>query len=307
MAGLLRRIRRDHADCEVFYHIWTDTDFSQLGSEPVLGELQLTVEARLKRLSDDEMSVKYFSKIEDDERVGEFLNKYTAPSGLDRNEVLFERYWARGQRDKYELMRQLRLYELADELTAGASAKLWGRDEGKSADQRLSENTARLEILHAFCRETPSELQPVSCGGEIDMWAETRITLGLRQAEALAELGRTDEAYVFLEDAVALLERVMKISAKIELESAPFLCGLIWTAEESWHNPDNDPAGDEHRIIFMANQIDNVTRCICVYPSNILFYITVGKGFDNIKSEQRFKDLLDRVRRLVVTRPNLAA
>ena len=82
MAGLLRRIRRDYADCEAFYHIWTDTDFSRLGREPVLSELRLTVEARLKKFPNDGMSVKYFSTIEDDEHIEKFLNKYTAPAEL---------------------------------------------------------------------------------------------------------------------------------------------------------------------------------------------------------------------------------
>ena len=115
---------------------------------------------------------------------------------------------------------------------------------------------------------------------------------------------RREEAYIFLEDTINLLEIVMKISAKITLEPDAFLPGLVWTAEESWHNPDNDPAGNEHRMIFMANQIDNVTRCVCVYPSIIFFYMASGyKGFENIRDEQRFKDLLDRARKLVVTRP----
>ena len=306
MTELLRIIRRNYADCEAFYHIWTDVDLSQLSFEPILNELRHTVEARLKKCPGDELSIKYFSKIEDDGRVGEFIESYTAPAGLGRDELLFERYWVRGEHDKYELTRQLRLFETVNELTAGASVKLWGRDESKSCEQRFRENTARLQILHTFCREAPTEVQPVSCGKEIDMWAGTRISLGLRQAECLVELGRRNEAYIFLEDAVSLLERVMKITDKITLEPEEFLHGLIWTAEESWHSPDNDPTGEEHRMIFIANESDNVTRCVCVYPSNILFYMTsYYKGFDNIKNGQKFKELVDRVRGLIVTRPIL--
>lgn len=113
-----------------------------------------------------------------------------------------------------------------------------------------------------------------------------------------------------MEDTVSLLERVMKITDRIELPTSRFTPDIKWTAEESWFNPNNRP-GKLERNIFI-NSSNNY--CYCVYPSSVLHQLVVTEGrslgypdaenswFDGIRSDPRYQAYIERVQRLVLTR-----
>jgi len=87
------------------------------------------------------------------------------------------------------------------------------RNPGRPADVWESRwiNERKIAILHTVCGGTPDAAHPVSGDGEVDIWAPDRIWMGIRHACYLASTGEAALAFVYLEDAVSLMERLFAL------------------------------------------------------------------------------------------------
>lgn len=175
-----------------------------------------------------------------------------------------------------------------------------------------------LTLLHQFCNITPGDRHPISGNGEPDLWIEPRLYLGIEKTCCLSRAGEYEKAFLVLEDVVSLLEKAMAITAPTDLGcSSPWLKDIRWTAEESWGEPDNYlPNTAEERMLFLlaeSNSSHCVYRCYCVYPSTYYRMLTVrespnrytahAKCLDPIRDSDTFRNLTERIRALIVTRP----
>ena len=303
LTSLVRQIRRDFAGCSnKLWELWVLTNRKVMCDPQLLPELRLLAEAELEKCPNEWSVIETFTTIEDDEHIEAFLNRYSTPRDYGRDVLLMRRHLQRGEHDKSDPLRQQKLFDIIDNATGDRLLYLDQR-KPKTLECCLDENTARLNILHAFEGETPTDDKPITCGKGVDYWAETRIWIGVRRACYLASLGKPNEAFAVLEDTVSLLEEVMKITAKIEFKPSKFTPDMIWTAEEMWFTNDNTPSDIEERNIFINTKIGT---CFIIYPSQTLYALTAPHGwewFDPIRNDPRYQGYVDRVKALVVTRP----
>jgi hypothetical protein len=136
-----------------------------------------------------------------------------------------------------------------------------------------------------------------------DMWVQDRLELGLKAAKSLITLGKFDEAMQKIEKTVILLENTMKITDEVTLStSCSFLEGMKWTAKEDWHSRNNSPDAPEERMIYISTKMNNMSACNCIYPSDSLETLK-DKAFDSLREREDFLALCERVKALIVTRP----
>lgn len=300
LTSLLRQLRRDFAGSEKLWILWTNANRAVLCDPKIVPELRLLVEAQLEKNPNEYIAIDTFAAIEDDENIEAFVNRYTTPQNIGRDELMMRRHLERGEYERSDPLRQRKLFDIIDDATGNRSLYIDRRNPW-SLEVCFDENTTRLNILHAFEGETPTAEKPITCGKGVDYWVETRIWLGIRRACYLASLGRPEEAFTVLEDTVSLLEEVMKITAKIEFRPSRFTTDIIWTAEEVWLTNDNTDV--EERQIFIHTMGGS---CFFVLPSQILYALTSTHGwewFDSIRNDPRYQGYIDRMKALVVTRP----
>ena len=301
--SLVRQIRRDFAGCsKQLWALWLKSDINVLRDPQILPELRMLAEAQLEKHPNDSSVIDQFCIVEDDEHIEAFLNRYSTPYDISRNVLLMRRHLQRGEHDKSDPLRQQKLFDIIDNAVGDRPLYL---DKRKpiTLEYCLDENTARLNILHAFEGETPTDEKPITCGKPVDYWVETRIGIGTRRACYLASLGKPDEAFAVLEDTVSLLEEAMKITERITFKPSRFTPDVIWTAEEMWFADGNAPSDVEERTVFINNDFG---YCFIVYPSHTLYALTAPHGwewFDPIRNDPRYQGYVDRVKALVVTRP----
>ena len=299
LAEIVVELRRDYSACEAVWKFWMNGFDQILKDKRLMPEVRLFAEARLEKRPYSTEVIEKMAIIEDEDRIDSFLKRYATPYDIGKETLLMRRYIQRNQPDKATPLQNQKLFEIIDE--AVNSRAMYLNLNSKTLEHVFAENTARLGILHAFAEETPTPDHPITCGKGVDYWAETRIEIGIRRSCYLASMGRRDEAFAVLEDVVSLLEDVMKITDRVELETSRFTPTIKWTAEESWHNPDSQP-GPLERNIFI-NSSGNC--CFCVYPSQYLYMLTAERGwewFDPIRNEPRYKACVERVKALVQTK-----
>ena len=299
LAEIVVELRRDYSACEAVWKFWMNGFDQILKDKRLMPEVRLFAEARLEKRPYSTEVIEKMAIIEDEDRIDSFLKRYATPYDIGKETLLMRRYIQRNEPDKATPLQNQKLFEIIDD--AVNSRAMYLNLNSRTLEHVFAENTARLGILHAFAEETPTPNHPITCGKGVDYWAETRIEIGIRRSCYLASMGRRDEAFAVLEDVVSLLEDVMKITDRVELETSRFTPTIKWTAEESWHNPDSQP-GPLERNIFI-NSSGNC--CFCVYPSQYLYMLTAERGwewFDPIRNEPRYKACVERVGALVQTK-----
>lgn len=305
---LIRDIRRNYVDCKVFWNFWLSVNKSVYRMPEILPEVRLTAEKILDGNADiwtKNDVIAHMAEIEDDAHIEKFLERYASERDLTKNVLLSGRYRNRGEWDKEEPLRQLFLFEHVDKLIG--SSRIW-RDNRQAPDLHKSLATINIELnlLHQLCAQVPDEKHPISANGEVDLWVEPRIWMGLHKACYLASSGDPENAFLVLEDTVSLLEKAMQITSPIELRcTSPWLNLIVWTAEESWCNLEGSHLlqNEDERSIWIHN---NEGCCFMLYPSWYRDNLVVRKGwewFDPIREDPRYKDYVDRLSALVVTRP----
>lgn len=296
LAEIIISLRRDYAGCDAVWKFWLNSYDRMLTDKRLLPEVRLFAEARLEKCPGSSDVIEKMAVIEDDDHIDAFLKRYATPSDIGKDALLMRRYMQRNEPDKAMPLQNQKLFEIIDGAVTGRAMYMNLKD--KSLEHCFAENTVRLGILHAFAEQTPTPEHPITCGKGVDYWAETKISIGIRRACYFSAMGKTEEAFTVLEDVISLLEEVMKITDKIELETSRFTPTIKWTAEESWYNPNAQPGPLERNIYIESSNY----WCHCVYPSEYLYMLTAAQGwewFDPIRNEPRYKDYVERVAKLV--------
>lgn len=302
---LIRAIRRDYLNGYTIFHLRYSVNINVFRRPEVLPEIRLTMEQALESrnfdMTENKMMIYLMALIEDDEHIEKFLDRYASEEDLSKITLLNERYRRRGEWDKDEPIRQLALFNSIDSIIG--SDMLWvnlGRPRDLNSHVLMSE--LQIEFLHKLCGQTPDKTHPVSADGKLDFWVRERIWIGIKLSCRLAAAGRTEEAFLALEDSVSLLEKAMAITEPIELRCAsPFLKDIVFTAEESWLFSDGNffSEGKQERDIYIHNDL----YIYSVVPSNILNAMKDEQGwawFNPIREDERFKSCLARVEKLIV-------
>ena len=316
---LIRDIRLNYLDSKHFWHFWLNVRNSVYRMPEILPEVRQTVETILDGNYDiwqKNQAISHWAENEDDEHIGDFIERYASPMDLGKDKLLSNRYKIRGETEKAEPLRQLFLFNHIDELIGNRS--LWVKPENfietaDILDTLLARSDLQLQLLHSLCCQTPDIMHPISGDGELDLFVEDRIFhLGLRRVGYLASSGDISGAFIVLEDVVSLLEKVMKITSPAELRcSSPWLDATVWTAEEDWSVPGGNflLSDEEERCIYIHNPEN---WCYMIYPSWVKDILTSRSGhaytqewhwLDPLRNDARYKDYIDRVSALIVTRP----
>jgi len=290
IVDLLRDIRRNYLNSDSAWRPWVEGNDRAFRDPKILPEARLLAEAYLERHPMQPHVIETMAEIEDEEHLEDFLSKYTTSFDCSARALLFNRYFRRGDAEKFEPERRYQLYQAFNTLLCPRYLLKWGEsNEHKQAVDKF------METMLSLIRCDAEDSRP-------DMWIDDRIELGIKSAVRSISVGNQDEALWQIEVVVKLLEDTMKITDEILLPtSCRFLDGMEWRAKEDWQSPYNDPDALEERMIFIHTHMNGVTTCYCVYPSNILRDLQ-GKDFDTLKVNPKFEELCERVKALIVTK-----
>lgn len=169
----------------------------------------------------------------DDEHLEEVLSQHsTAHADLSRDSLLRVRYRRRRETEKLaELERILWFHDVKESMHSGKF-----RNHGGTPDYeqgcRCAENL--LAVLHAMNETVPDEKYPLTGDGSVDLWADSRLTIGWDYMICLLKTGRRDKAHVVLEDFIGLIEHTVALPNGTELTCrSPLLSGFVQCKENS--------------------------------------------------------------------------
>ena len=290
IVDLIRDIRRNYLDSDSAWRPWCEGNGRAFRDPKILPEVRLLAEAYLERHPMYPHTIQTMVEIEDEERLADFLNKYTTSFDCSARALLFRRYQRLGNAEKFEPERRFQLYKAFETLLCPSYLLKWGESkENKEAADKF------MESMLSLIRCDAKDDRP-------DMWTEDRIELGLKSAVRSISAGEQDEALSKIESAVKLLEDTMMITDEVVLPtSCRFIEGMEWRAKEMWDNRDNDPDAPEERMIFVATKMNGLCHCCCIYPRNHYDFLK-GKDFEPIRNHPEFIKLCERVKALIVTK-----
>ena len=291
IVDLLRDIRRNYLDSGSAWRPWCEGNDSAFRDPKILPEARSLAEAFLERHPMYPHTIKTMAEIEDEEHLDDFLAKYTTSFDCSSRALLFNRYFRRGDKEKFEPERRYQLYQAFNTLLCPRYLLKWGEsNEYKQAADRF------MEAMLSLIRCDAEDDRP-------DMWTSDRIELGLKSAARSIYVGNQAEALSQIDIVVKLLEDTMKITDEILLPtSCRFLDGMEWRAKEDWMSRNNNPDSPEERFIYMATRTNGVETCYCLFPGN--YYDMLNeKSFDLIRNHPDFKNFCERVKALIVIRP----
>lgn len=290
IVDVIRDIRRNYMNSEKAWLPWCQGNDRAFRDPKILPEVRLMAEAYLEIHPMDPHVLQTMAIIEDEEHLQNFLDKYTTSFDCSERALMFRRYSYRGDVERFEPERRYQLYNVFNYLLC--PSYLLNRKADK--DQRDAANDFMenlLEVIRSDAKDNGT-----------DMWIQDRLELSLKSAMRLVSSGNHDAAMKKAEEAVYLLVETMKITDEVVLPtSCRFLDGMIWTAKEDWHAQDNSPDMPEERMIFISTQMNGMSTCYCIYPSDYLRMLE-GKSFDPLRERQDFSALCERVKALIVTR-----
>ena len=137
-----------------------------------------------------------------------------------------------------------------------------------------------------------------------DIWVADRLELGWKSVSLSIANGETEKAILQIENNVSLLEKTMMITDEVPLPtSCRFLDGMKWYAKEQYESRYNDPDSPKERMVSMDSEIQNTSFGYLIYPSDSLKYLE-GKMLGPLQDHPEFEKLCDRVKALIVTKPN---
>lgn len=288
---LLRDIRRNYLDSNSAWRPWAEGNDRAFRDPKILPEVRLLAEACLERNPMNPHVIETMAEVEDEEHLAVFLEKYTTPFDCSARALLFDRYFRRGDAERFEPERRYQLYQAFNTLLCPRYLLKWGEsNEYKAAADKF------METMLSLIRCDAVDDRP-------DMWISDRVELGLKSAVRFVAVEQIDKAINQLETVVNLLEKTMQITDEVLLPtSCRFLDGMEWRAKEDWMNRDNNPDSPEERMIYMDTQMNGMCSCYCIFPSNY-FDILNGKDFELLRNHPEFKKLCERVKALIVTKP----
>ena len=290
IVDLLRDIRRNYLDSKFAWRPWCQGNDRAFRDPKILPEVRLLAEAHLERHPMHPHTIQTMAYIEDEDHLEDFLNKYTTSFDCSERALLFDRYWLRGDAEKFEPERRYQLYHAFSTLLCPRYLLKWGES---IEDKQAADNF--METMLSLIRCDAEDDRP-------DIWIDDRIELGLKSAVRSISAGDQDEALSKIETVVKLLEDTMMITDEILLPtSCRFLDGMEWRAKEDWMNRGNNPDNPEERMIYMATQMNGMCSCYCLFPSNY-YDILNGNDFEPLRDNPEYTKLCERVKALIVTK-----
>lgn len=299
---IIRDIRRNYLNSDPIWKFWLNTKLRVFHNNDILPEVRITAEALLEKNTNQgarETTIQYMARIEDDDHIDNFIKKYASDHNISGASLLLDRYMYRCEYDKLRLAMQWGFYLQLDKLIGNSDP--W-RDRGKPLD--LDEcrymNELNIELLHRINKATPDEAHPITADGTMDFWAEPRLWMGFRQAAFLASGAEPEKAFVYLEDTVSLLEKVLSITEPTKIKcGSPWLDQIVWTAQEDWCKPNLLPEEPFERCIWLHHE----GTCYMFYPSWFYDILTSNqnwwKWFDPIRDDERFNQYIERIKILI--------
>ncbi len=297
--GILREIRRNLREYQRywFWAIYRDLWNSQLyKTESVFDEIRLLTDEIFSVCpkGDHYAVIEWMAYMENDENIDNFLDNYSSREDQSKSRLLFGRYKMREELDKIEPLRKFILwFELEHIVTA---ANDWQEYHCKDAAHFKWFCETQLNYLNAVNCLKPDKKHIVS-GGELDLWCEQRIMLGLRYSWALAQLGETANAIDAFENTVSILEKIMSIQDdEFKLGcGSPALKGFSLDCKFHWMEKD----GKEYRELCLETD----GWCNWIIPTDLLRVVESDVWFEPIVIEDdRFLMLLNRFKKCIIWR-----
>ncbi len=288
---LLRDIRRNYLNSDSAWRPWSEGNDRAFRDPKILPEVRLLAEAYLERSPMNPHTIETMAVIEDEEHLDAFLSKYTTSFDCSARALLFDRYWRRGDAERFEPERRYQLHLSFDNLLCTRFLYNWkvNKENGYAAVEFM-------EDMLAVIRRDALDNCP-------DIWLSHRLEIGFKSAAQFATQGKLSDAVSKIKTAVDLLESTMEITDEVILPtSCRFLDGMEWRAQEDWHARDNNPDSLKERIIYIFTQMSGMTNCYCVFPSEWLGVLR-GKEFEALHDNPEFIKLCERVKALVITKP----
>ena len=290
IVDLLRDIRRNHINSDHAWRPWCEGNGKAFRDPKILPEVRLLSEAYLERHPMCTHTIQTMAEIEDEEHLDDFLSKYTTSFDCSARGLLFNRYFRRGDAERFEPERRYQLYQAFNTLLCPRYLLKWGESSENNA-----EADQFMETILSLIRCDAKDDRP-------DMWISDRIELGLKSAVRSISLGNQDAALSQIEAVVMLLEDTMKITDEVILPtSCRFIDGMEWRAKEHCMNRDNNPDSPEERFINIFTEMNNMSTCYCIFPSNY-YDILNGKDFYALRNHPNFVKLCERVKALIITK-----
>ena len=291
IVDLLRDIRRNYLDSKFAWRPWCQGNDRAFRDPKILPEVRLLAEAHLERHPMHPHTIQTMAYVEDEDHLEDFLSKYTTSFDCSERALLFDRYWRRGDAEKFEPERRYQLYKAFSTLLCPRYLLKWGES---IEDKQAADNF--METMLSLIRCDAEDDRP-------DIWIDDRIELGLKSAIRSISVGNQDEALSQIEAVVKLLEDTMMITGEVILPtSCRFLDGMEWRAKEAWSNRDNNPDSPEERFIYIFTEMSGMSSCYCIFPHDH-YDVLNGKDFAPLRDHPEFIKLCERVKALIVTKP----
>ena len=287
---VIRDIRRNYMNTDKAWRPWVQGNDRAFRDPKVLPEVRLMAEDYFKIQPMAPHVLQTMAVVEDEEHLEEFLKKFATPFDCSERALMFRRYHSRKEDEKFELERNYQLYGAFNVLLCPVYLANW-----KDQKDKYNEMNDFMERMLTVIRNNAEDDRP-------DMWVQDRLELGLKAAKRMSASVKLDEAMLKIEETVRLLENTMKITDEVTLPtSCSFLEGMKWTAKEQWSTRNNSPDVPEERMIFISTEINNVSTCYCIFPSDYLKTLN-DKSFDPLREREDFLAICERVKSLIVTR-----
>lgn len=292
IVNLLRDIRRNYLDSKSAWRPWVEGNGRAFRDPKILPEVRLMAELFLERQPMNPHVLETMAEIEDEEHLQDFLKKYTTSFDCSERALLFNRYLRLGDDKNFEAERRYQLFRAIDTIFS---------------HRHLVKRHASAEYIHFANEFLEKLLTLIRCDAvddNVDMWITFRLEQMTNSAARYVSLGKFDEAILKLEAVAELLEQTMKITKKIILPVAcRFLEGMEWYAQEEWITIDNNPDSLKERCVFIETIMGNGATCHCLFPSQYFDELN-GKDFEPLRNHPEFENLCERVKALIITKPN---
>lgn len=302
LVEMLKGIRRDHIASKhiklLFWH-WMEP----YENPEVLAELRKIADERLKNYPDraiDEEIIVYMANYEDEEHAAELIKTHCTNYNMQKSNMYYTRYSFRDEYDKLEPYRQSKIFHEVQDLTHNTMWINYGIP--RDVEYSYKVNTFLFDTLNSFCGHTSDPEHPISGNGEVDLFIWDRVYQGMRRSCYEATLGNPEQAFVILEDAVSLLEKIMSlpdgtkigttsvfipnVTATLKHEDRPKL-GTFLGGPTAWLVMDDSEVEDDY--------------VVQVQPRDFLQpFVLPGhwEWFDPIRNDPRFLEYTERIKAL---------
>jgi hypothetical protein len=290
IVNLLRDIRRNHLGSDSAWRPWVEGNDRAFRDPEILPEVRLLAEAYLERNPMNAHVIETLAEVEDEEHLVEFLGKYTTPFDCSARALMFERYFRRGDAEKFEPERRYQLFKAIDTLFSHRYLLKKGANEQDryAADQ--------------FAEDFLAMLRGDAIDDDVDMWIVMRLEQGINSAARSIALGKQEKALAKIAKTVKLLEATMRITDEVLLPtSCRYLDGMAWYAKEDWMSPDNNPDSPDEKMVFVETKMDHMSSCYCIFPRDYYDELR-GKDFEAFHGHPEFEQLCERVKALILVR-----